>query len=69
MLSTIFFGKFYEGGKKLGRFTNEKYFLYFQNSPTFSSGKNFFWRKRLITLSPGQDDKKREQAKSKRNQG
>jgi len=36
MLSTIFFGKFYAGVKKLGRFTNKKYFFKFSKRTNFS---------------------------------
>jgi len=35
MLLTIFFGKFYAGVKKLGRFTNEKYFFKFLKCTNF----------------------------------
>jgi len=50
MLSTIFFGKFYAGVKKLGRFTNRNIFPSFQNALTFLLRRKIFLKILLITL-------------------
>jgi len=52
MLSTTFFGKFYAGAKKLGRFKNENMFSSFQTALTFSLRRKIFRKKLLITSFP-----------------
>jgi len=50
MLLTIFFGKFYVGVKKFGRFTNEIFFFKFSKRTTFLLRRKIFRKILLITL-------------------
>jgi len=52
MLSTTFSRKFYAEVKKLGRFTNEKYFLNFLKRPNFFTTAQKFSKKIVENIDP-----------------